>query len=373
MTEMKFSCDKALLIAAISITGKVASTKSAVPALEGLLLEASRGLQISGYDLKTGIKTVLPAEVEEMGNIVLNARLFGEIIRKLPEEVVTISVEENLMASITCGKSHFNVLGTSAADYPELPSVDTQNAIHIPQKVLKSMIAETIFAVSENESRPIQTGTLFEVENHTITLVSVDGYRLALRREKLEQSDFDKCSFVVPGTALAEVEKIALDSEELVTITIGTKHILFQIGETTVISRRLEGEFLNYRQAIPQSNKILLKVDRRDLVQSVERVSLIISDKVKSPIRCIFGDGALQISAVTPQGKASDECRIEGDGESLEIGFNNKYLLDALKSAPSDEIKLLMNTSVSPCIIGPTDEKDNFIYMVLPVRMKAGE
>lgn len=370
---MKFSCDKAQLLSAISVTSKVASSKSAVPALEGLLLEVSRGLQISGYDLKTGIKTVLPAEVEEMGDIVINARLFGEIIRKLPENDVSISVDENLMATIESGKSHYNILGTSATDYPELPSVDMQNSIYIPQNVLKSMIGDTIFAVSDNESRPIQTGTLFEVENHTITLVSVDGYRLALRREKLEKSDYDKCNFVVPGTALGEVEKIALDSEELVTITIGTKHILFQIGETTVISRRLEGEFLNYRQAIPQNNRIFLKAARTDLVQSVERVSLIISDKVKSPLRCVFGDGTLQISAVTAIGKANDECRIQGDGENLEIGFNNKYLLDALKSAPAEEIKVLMNTSVSPCIIGPADEKDNFIYMVLPVRMKAGD
>lgn len=370
---MKFSCEKALLISAVAVASKVASTKSAIPALEGLLIEASANLRISGYDLKTGIKTEIPAEVGEMGEIVLNARLLGDIIRKLPEDEVTITVDDKLTALIECGMSRFTVLGTSASDYPELPSVDTKSSIHVPQNTIKSMISQTLFAVSDNESRPIQTGSLFEIEKGVLTLVAVDGYRLALRRETLEQSDFDGCRFVVPGNALNEVEKIASESEEMVTITLGTKHILFEIGDTTVVSRRLEGEFLNYRQAIPENNKVSLKAQTTDLIQSVDRVSLIINDKLKSPLKCIFSDGHLQISAVTALGKATDECNIEGDGENLEIGFNNKYLLDALKAAPSDEVMLLLNTSVSPCIIGPADDKNNFIYMVLPIRMRAGD
>jgi len=370
---MKFSCEKALLLTAISITSKVASAKSAIPALEGLLLEASRNLRISGYDLKTGIKTEIPADITEMGEIVLNARLLGEIVRKLPEDIVTITVDNRNTALIECGLSHFTVMGTPSSDYPELPSVDTKNSIYVKQSVIKSMIAETIFAVSDNESRPIQTGTLFEIEGRSLNMVAVDGYRLALRRENIEKSDLDSCSFVIPGTALGEVEKIASDSDELVTITIGTKHILFTIGDTTVISRRLEGEFLNYRQAIPQDSKIVLRVKTGSLVDSVERVSLIINDKLKSPLKCIFADRAVQLSAVTALGKAQDECKIDGDGENLEIGFNNKYLLDALKAVPADEVKILLNTSVSPCIFGPTDDKDNFIYMVLPIRMRAGD
>lgn len=370
---MKFSCEKALLLSAITITSKVASSKSAIPALEGLLLEASRNLQISGYDLKTGIKTEIPADVEEIGDIIVNARLFGEIIRKLPDDAVYITADERNTILIESGQSQFTVMGTPASDYPELPFVDTQNSIYIRQKTLKAMISECIFAVSDNESRPIQTGTLFEVENKTLTMVSVDGYRLALRREKIDNSDFESCSFVVPGTALSEVEKIASESEEMVTITIGTKHILFVIGDTILVSRRLEGEFLNYRQAIPPVNKIFLDINTKDIIESVERVSLIISDKLKSPVKCIFGDGIMQISAVTAIGKATDECRIGGDGENLEIGFNNKYLLDALKAAPSDKVKILLNTNISPCIIGPADEGDNFIYMVLPIRMRAGD
>jgi len=202
---MKFSCEKAQLLSAISVTGKVASAKSAVPALEGLLLEAGNFLKISGYDLKTGIKTQIPAEVAVPGAIVLNARLLGEIIRKLPDDIVVISVAEDNMATIVCGPSNFNIPGTPASDYPDLPSVDGKSAFSLPQNTLKRMIAETIFAVSDNESQPIHTGSLFELEGNTLTIISVDGFRLALRKEALEKSEMEDCSFVVPGSALAAV------------------------------------------------------------------------------------------------------------------------------------------------------------------------
>ena len=370
---MKFSCEKSQLLSAITVTSKVASAKSAVPALEGLLLEASDLLRISGYDLKTGIKTEIPAEVEEAGAIVLNARLLGEIIRKLPDDVVAFSIGKDNMTTITCGMSKFNILGTPSTDYPELPSVDEQSAIYIPQNTLKRMIAETIFSVSDNESRPVHTGSLFELEAGTLTIVSVDGYRLALRREKLEKADMADCSFIVPGSALSEVEKIASDSDDLVKLTLGSKHILFAIGDTLVISRRLEGEFLNYRQAIPQTNKLNLTVEKRALIDAVDRVSLIINEKLKSPVRCVFADGVVSLFTATALGKASDECKLAGDGNNLEIGFNNKYLLDALKAAPADAVNISLGTSVSPCVIGPTDDSDSFVFLVLPVRLKAGD
>ena len=370
---MKFSCEKAQLLAAITVTSKVASAKSAVPALEGLLLEADDKLRISGYDLKTGIKTEIPAEVTEAGSIVLNARLLGDIVRKLPDDVISFVIGSDNMARITCGMSQFNILGTPAGDYPELPSVDEQNTIYIPQNILKRMIAETIFAVSDNESRPVHTGSLFELEGDTLTIVSVDGYRLALRKEKLERADMADCSFIVPGSALSEVEKIAADSKDVLKISLGSKHILFAIGSTIVISRRLEGDFLNYKQAIPQTNKIHLSVDKKVFMDAVDRVSLIISEKLKSPVRCLFADNLVHLSTATALGKASDECKVSGDGRDLEIGFNNKYLLDALKAAPADMVQISLGTSVSPCVICPVDETDTFTYLVLPVRLKAGE
>jgi len=235
------------------------------------------------------------------------------------------------------------------------------------------MISQTNFAVSDNESRPIHTGALFETESGELTIVAVDGYRLALRRETLDNTDVPDLSFVVPGAALAEVERILSDGDGLVDIKLGSKHILFTINETVLISRRLEGDFLNYKNSLPQQAKYNFKVEKNDLISSVERVSLIISDKLKSPVRCVFKDGIVKLHTASALGKASDECVISGDGEDLEIGFNDKYLLEALKAAPADDVTLELNSGVTPCIISPADGSNKFLYMILPVRLKAYE
>ncbi|MCL2391669.1 MAG: DNA polymerase III subunit beta [Oscillospiraceae bacterium] len=369
---MKFSCEKLLLLTAILTAMRAAATKSPVPLLEGLLLEASdESVKISGYDLKTGIVTTIPAQVEVVGGIVLNARLFSEIIRKMPGQYVTISVNSGYAAEISSEMSEFEILGSPISDYPELPSIDGQDFLEINESLLKKMIAQTNFAVSDNESRPIHTGALFETSDGELTIVAVDGYRLALRREPLENADVSDLSFVVPGSALSEVEKIVTDGEEMVKITLGSKHILFSIGDTLLISRRLEGEFLNYKNSIPHSANFQIKVEKDELISAVERVSLIISDKLKSPVRCVFGDGVLNLYSASALGKASDECVIEGNGEELEIGFNDKYLIEALKAAPADKVNLELNTGVTPCIISPAGEESNFLYMILPVRLKA--
>lgn len=371
---MKFTCEKPALLSSIVTAARAASAKSAVPALEGLLIEAGEDkVKISGYDLKTGIVAEFPADVVEAGAIVLSARLFGEIVRKMPDDYITISVSGGYMAKIECRVSEFEILGTPAADYPELPSVDYQNATTIPQKTLRAMIAQTIFAVSDNEARPIHTGALFEVEENQLTVVAVDGFRLAVRRETLSESSPAGYSFVVPGGALTEVERIALDEEEDATITVGSKHILFTIGNILLISRRLEGEFLNYKNSIPKTSDFTFEADRRQLVDAVERVSLIISDKLKSPVRCTFGDNQVHLLTVTALGKASDACEVKGNGDGLEIGFNNKYLLDALKAAPAEALTISLTSGVLPCIITPADGTDAFLYMILPVRLKANE
>jgi len=368
---MKFSCEKSYLLSAVLTASQAVYAKSAVPALESLLIEAGQDLRISGYDLKTGIRTRIGADVVSKGEILLNARLFSDIIRKLPNDTVSINVDDNLKAKIVCGMSEFEITGSSPDEYPELPTVDQQKALSLPQGLLKEMISQTIFAVSDSEARPVHTGSLFEVSGDSLTIVSVDGYRLALRRERIKNSKMDECSFVVPGTALSEVEKIASDSEETVRISVGAKHIMFTFGNTVLISRRLEGEFLNYRQAIPQNNKYSIIANRRNLIDCIERVSLIISDRLKSPVRCVFESGSVKMTTVTALGRASDECRIEGNGDGLEIGFNNKYLLDALKAVPDNEIRILLNSGVSPCMIVPVGDEDNYHYMILPVRLKA--
>ena len=370
---MKFSSEKALLQAAISTTSRAVSPKSSIPALEGILLEAGNDLRLTGYNLETGIRTIVPADIREEGTLVLGARLFGEIVRKLPDDIVTFQ-SENYMVNIKCGMSEFNILGTDPEEFPELPTVEYQNSLILPQSRLKAMISQTLFAVSDNESRPIHTGSLFEVDSNGLTIVSVDGYRLALRHEAIDKKEgAETFSFVVPGAALSEVEKICSDVDEPASVTQGARHVMFKVGDTMLVSRRLEGEFLAYRQAIPRNNTIHVEGETRALLSSIDRVSLIISDKLKSPLRCVFDSNLLKISTKTAIGDAYDECPLSGDGGGLEIGFNNKYLMDALKAAPADKVRLELTTGVSPCVILPTEGEENFLYMVLPVRLKAGE
>ena len=372
---MKFTCEKSHLLNAISIASRAAAAKSPVQMLEGLLIEAiDDEIKVTGYDLKTGIVTTLPADITENGGIVLNARLLGDIIRRMPAQDINISVNPNHTAIINSDSSQFEILGSPSSDYPELPSVEVQNSITIDEHTLKKMISQTNFAVSDNESRPIHMGALFEVENSMLTIVAVDGFRLALRREAIKTQKSDSYSYVVPGTALSEVERILSENENKVSITLGAKHIQFSIGDTILISRRLEGEFLNYRNSIPQLGKYKLLVEKNELIDAVQRVALIINEKLRTPIRCIFKEnGNLELYTASPLGRASDKCTFEGEVDELEIGFNDKYLLEALRAAPSDEVLINLNSGVTPCVIHPADESDNFLYMILPVRLKAYE
>lgn len=370
---MKFTCDRQALLRAASTAARAASPKSPIPALEGLLIEATeRGkVRITGYDLKTGILSETEAHVPESGDIVVNARLFGDIIRRLPGDQVTVSVgSAGTTARIECGETAYDIVGTQAIDYPALPVPDGQTALFIDGETLRDMLVQTIFAVSDNESRPALTGALLEAEGDTLTVVAVDGFRLALRREKLERES-ESTVFIVPGAALHEVERIISASEpEGVSIIVGDKHITFKTGETLLISRRLEGEFIDYRRAVPKDGRYTLAVSRRDLEQAVDRVSLIISDKVKSPVRCVFSNDHVSLLTISAYGRASDECELSGECDKMEIGFNNRYLLDALRAAPSENLLLCVTSPVQPCVIIPQDaDDDSFQYMVLPVRL----
>ena len=367
---MKFSCEKTLLLAAVNTASRAVSAKSSIPALEGLLLEADSGLTVSGYNMQTGIRTKVAADVTEGGSLVLSARLFGDMIRRLPDDVVVFASDKNMNVKLTCGDASYDLSAISAADYPELPEVEDQYSFHIQQKVLRAMIGETSFAVSTNEARPVHTGSLFEIGEKGLTMVAVDGFRLALRREPVDKIDGGAFSFVAPGSALSEVEKICDDTEDLATVTLGNRHLLFEVGPTQLICRRLEGEFLDYKTAIPRANPIHIVVDTKTMIASIDRVSVVISDKQKSPVRCLFGEDKVSLSAKTANGEAKDVCKISGDGKNLEIGFNNRYLLEALKYCPADSVRMELNTGISPCIIVPLEGEENFLYMVLPVRLK---
>ena len=368
---MKFTCEKYLLSAAVASTARAAAAKSPNPALEGLLIEAANGVKITGYDLVKGIYTGFAADVAEAGSEVLSAKLFDNIIRNLPDDIVTVECDNKNMARITCGNADFSIMGTDSDNYPELPAVDLQKSITIPQGTLKTMINQTIFAVSDNETRPVYTGALFEISEGKLTVISVDGYRLAMRREVPETANLPECSFIAPGAALQDLEKMCSDADEPVTIVLGGKHISFAVNGYVLITRRLEGEFLDYKKAIPSEFSYRLSMERTKFLRAVDRVSLIIDDRIKNPLRCVFGDGKLSMYCVTSLGKGEDICPFKGNGGGLEIGFNNRYLQDALKAAPADDLEVCLNTGASPCVIIPADGSDKFLYMILPVRLKA--
>ena len=369
---MKFSCEKLVLQSALSTASRAVASKSSIPALEGLLLDCKDGmLTVTGYNMQLGIRTRFSCDADEEGQLVLNARLFGDIVRRMPDDTVTLTSDEKLMVKVHCGDADFDIIGLPAADFPELPEVEEKNVVSLPEKTLGAMIRQTSFAVSTNEARPVHMGSLFEVGAEELTVVSVDGFRLALRREKLEEKPSGTFSFVAPGTALNEVEKVCEDIDEPVKITLGDRHVLFEVGETELICRRLEGEFLDYKNAIPRKNPIKLRVDTKTMMESLDRVSVVISEKLKSPVRCLFGQNMVTFSARTANGDAKDICKLEGDGKDLEIGFNNRYLSEALRYAPADTVRLEMNSGISPAIVVPENDDESFLYMVLPVRLKA--
>lgn len=369
---MKFTCEKTQLVSAISVASRTVAQKSAITGLEGILVRAGVKVMLTGYNLETDITVSVDADVQENGACIMPARLFFDIVRKLPDDTVSIQVDENFKVSIKGGISSFTITALSADDYPELPDVDSEKGIRVPQCELKAMISGTIFAVSENQARPIHTGILFEVDNDSITSVAVDGYRLALRRYLPEESLERTLKFVAPAAALKEVEKILGDTEDPATFYPGSKHILFTIGDATLVCRILEGEFLDWRRVLPQNNPVKLVGNVSRLTDSIERVGLVISEKLKSPVRCKFGDNSAEFRTISTIGEAYDVCPIAGDGKDLEIGFNCKYLLDALRAVPDSECTLEMINGLSPIVLNPT-EGNRYSYMVLPVRLKAGE
>ena len=366
---MKFTCEKALLVSAISVAGRTVAAKSAIPCLEGILLRAGVGVQLTGFNLETGITVKVGAAVTEAGLCVMPARLFFDIVRKLPDEEVTIEVDDKLQVSIRGGASSFKITAMDAEDYPDLPDVNSERGVSVPQSALREMIGGTIFSVSENQARPIHTGCLMEVRDETITMVAVDSFRLALRTWHSETPIGREMKFVVPATGLREVEKILADTDEPAVFTLGDKHILFEIGDATLVCRILEGEFIDWRRVVPTNSTTKLTANVATLMSSIERVSLIVSEKIKSPVRCIFGENTADFRTTNTIGTAHDTCDIAGNGGELEIGFNCRYLLDALRAVPTEEVTLELQNGLSPIVFTPVDDKKDFAYMVLPVRL----
>ena len=370
---MKIRCEKKDLQTAVSNVSRAAPSKSPIPALEGILFTADRELTLTAYDTRLGIYTVLDADILEAGSIVIPARFLAELVRRLPDGYVTITADDNFSVSIRCGKTEFNVMGLDPESFPALSVIDPVQNVGIPENLLKSMINQTIFSVSTSESRPLYMGILFEIGEYDLTLVAVDGYRLAKRSEAMDHKKMQPCSFIIPGSSLSEVERLcSADKKEEVLIALGEKHASFAIGNTVLITRRLEGEFMNYRKSIPTSFRYEVVVEREELICVIDRVALVIKDKQSSPVRMVVGDGNLEFTCTTPFGHAEDSCLCEGSGEGIKIGFNDRYFMDALKAAGEEKLRISMNTPSAPIIIEAA-EGGSYLYMVLPVRLRDGE
>ena len=369
---MRFTCEKNMLVQGLNIAGRTVAQKSSLSVIEGVLCKAGHGLSLTGYNMETAITYEIEAEVSDPGECILPGKLFGDIIRRLPEGPVTVVVGDDYKVSIRSGFAAFTISAESSEDYPELPDVNAGRPIMIPQNKLKELINGTIFSVSENQARPIHTGVKFEVTDDSITTIAVDGFRLARRTYHPEEGTGRELSFVVPAAGLKEVEKIVADVEDTASFTLGPKHILFQMGAATLVCRLLEGEFLDWRRVVPTNCPIKLVAHVSDLASSVDRVGLIVSEKYKSPVRCVFGNQELQMRTNTTIGAAEDRCSFAGDGKELEIGFNVRYLADALRVIPGEEVTLELTNGLSPIVLTPAEDKYDFAYMVLPVRIKNG-
>lgn len=369
LIHMKFTVEKRLLNEAVTNLQRAVSSKTSIPALEGILIRSEENrLVLTAYDLEIGMQTELPAIISAPGAIILTAKLFAEIVRRSPDEDITIDVDDRNTATITSGVSCFTIIGMDSAEFPELPKITDADTIKMPQELLKCMIRQTLFAVADNTAKPIHQGSLFKIENGNLDVVSVDGYRLALRREAINYAN--NTEFVVPGKTLAEVLKLLKDSEGEVEICPSRRHILFRIDNYTVISALLEGEFLDYKSALPKDKKTEVTVSTRTMIESVERVSLLITDRLKSPVRCVIGEDTVKLFCTTTMGRATDQISAEISGDQLEIGFNNKYLLDALRAAETDEVRLQLGGPISPMLVLPK-EGDAFSFLVLPVRLRS--
>ena len=273
---MRFTCEKNMLVQGLNIASRTVAQKSSLSVIEGILCKAGHDLTLTGYNMETAITFTVDAEISDCGECILPARLFGDIIRRLPEGPVTVVVDESFKVSIRAGYASFTISAENAEDYPELPDVNVGRSVCIPQNKLKELISGTIFAVSENQGRPIHTGVKFEVENESISAIAVDGFRLARRTWHPESPIGRQMNFVVPAASLKEVEKILTDSEEDAAFTLGTKHILFQIGNATLVCRLLEGDFLDWRRVVPTNCPIKLTAHVSDLASSIERVVLLV-------------------------------------------------------------------------------------------------
>ena len=370
---MKIICEKEKLLKGINSVINGVASKTTMPILEGILIQTNDNeVKFTTYDLEIGIEYILEANVEEQGNTVVNAIMFSEIIRKLPNKNIKITINENNLLEIECEGSLYKLATMNPEEFPELPKINIDNSIEIEQTVLKNMIRKTIFAVSQEENRPIFTGCLFEVIENKLNVVAVDGYRLAIKSSIINEKGNDFSS-VIPGKTLNEVNKIISDSFEPIKIGISKNQALFEMENCKIVTRLLDGEFLKYSNTIPSSWETRIKVNKNNIQECFERIILISASSIekekKYPVKINVEIGKVTISCANQTGDAKEEIYVETEGKELEIGFNPRFFLDALKAIDDEEVYIEFGTNRSPCIIKPVEDGD-YIYMILPIKMK---
>ncbi|HEY8348751.1 MAG TPA: DNA polymerase III subunit beta [Clostridia bacterium] len=368
---MKIICSKEKLLEGINIVQKAVSAKTTLPILEGILVEAGDQVKLTSNDLEIGIECIIEADVREEGAIVLNARMFGEIIRKFPDAEVLIEVRENNNVVIECENSMFEIRGLDAEGFPALPTLEKKDGIKISQRMLKDMIRQTIFAVSTDENRPMLTGSLFEYKDGKFTIVSIDGYRLAMRcfePENENETVSAERKFVIPGKTLNEIAKILQPVDDDIYIYAAGNQILFDMGNCIMTSRLLEGEYLNYMSIFPKDHETKVRVNTKDLLSCFERASLVItSEERRYPVSLDITEEKIVITANTEAGNVREELKIDMEGKRLEISFYHKFFIEALRAIDNETIDIYFTTSLGPCTIKPLQGND-FAYLILPIR-----
>ncbi|MBQ7936838.1 MAG: DNA polymerase III subunit beta [Clostridia bacterium] len=372
---MRFSCDRTILNEIINVVQKAASAKSTIPALEGIMIEAleSGKIEFTAYDLSISISYTLEAEEIEKGRVILSSRLFGEIIRKLPAGEVTIETDpKTYLTTIQAGNAHFTITGMDPENFPELPNVLGEDGVVLTYSDFKTMVRQTIFAVSVTDLKPILTGVLFELnkEEGTVSAVAVDNFRLAIRKVPFVQVNGNFNKVVIPSRALNELLKILPDSDtETIQICNSKNFVAFRFGQVQMVSRLLEGEFLDYKAALPKDYNFRVKVNVRDFSHVIERASLMANATIISPIRCNFDFDRIDITTASNLGSFNDSIDVEPFSNKMVIGFNYKYMLAALNACDDEEIMIELQSNLAPIILKPM-EKDDYLFLVLPLRMK---
>ncbi len=369
---MKIICEKEKILKGLNCVQRSTSSKTTMPILTGILLQTNeQQLKITTNDLEIGIEYVIECEIEEQGATVVDSKTFIEIIRKLPEGKIKIELVDNNELLIECEGSLYKLATMNPEEFPELPKIDIEKSISLTDMSLKKMIKKTIFAISLDETKPIFTGCLLEVLQDKINIVSIDGFRLAFVTEKIYNTN-EPFKAVIPGKTLNEINKIIVEDGTKVNIGVSKNQALFEIGNCKLTSRLLEGEFLNYENVIPKDKETRIRVNTSTLIQVIERASLVsfsTDEKSKKyPLKLHIETGKMTITCNGSIGNAKEELYLETEGKELEIGFNHKYLLDALKVCDDEEVDIIFGTNVSPCIIKGVD-KDVYLFMILPVRL----